>query len=93
MGQRRACYRLDLWSRGRQRRAAPQRRASVSRFLLPREGQEVIAAAGYYVPRTDVASPILKDAASKTKVIPLPMTLAPRYNEYYQTYRKVMGLK
>ena len=62
-------------------------------FLLSREGQEVIAAAGYYVPRTDVASPILKDAAPKTKVIPLPMTLAPRYNEYYQTYRKVMGLK
>jgi hypothetical protein len=53
----------------------------------------VIAGAGYYVPRTDVASPILKDAAPKTKVIPLPMTLAPRYNEYYQTYRKVMGLK
>ena len=62
-------------------------------FLLSREGQEVIAAAGYYVPRTDVASPILKEAAPKTKVIPLPMTLASRYNEYYQTYRKVMGLK
>jgi hypothetical protein len=61
--------------------------------MLSREGQEVIAAAGYYVPRTDVASPILKEAPPKTKVIPLPMTLAPRYNEYFQTYRKVMGLK
>lgn len=62
-------------------------------FLLSREGQEAVAAAGYYVPRTDVVSPILKEAGPKTKVIPLPMTLAPRYNEYYQTYRKLMGLK
>jgi ABC-type Fe3+ transport system substrate-binding protein len=62
-------------------------------FLLSREGQEVIAASGYYVPRTDVASPILREAPPKTKVIPLPMTLAPRYSEYYQAYRKVMGLK
>lgn len=62
-------------------------------FLLSREGQEAIAADGYYVPRLDVLSPILKEAPAKTKVIPLPMTLAPRYNEYYQTYRKVMGLK
>ena len=62
-------------------------------FLLSREGQEVIAAAGYFVPRSDVASPILKEAPPKTKVIPLPMTLASRYNDYFQTYRKVMGLK
>lgn len=62
-------------------------------FLLSREGQEAIAADGYYVPRSDVLSPILKEAPAKTKVIPLPMTLAPRYNEYYQTYRKIMGLK
>jgi iron(III) transport system substrate-binding protein len=62
-------------------------------YLLSREGQEAIAAAGYHVPRIDVASPILKDAAPKTKVVPLPMTLAPRYNEYFQTYRKVLGLK
>ncbi|MEO6162594.1 MAG: extracellular solute-binding protein [Candidatus Binatia bacterium] len=62
-------------------------------YLLSREGQEAIAAAGYHVPRIDVASPILKDAAPKTKVVPLPMTLAPRYNDYFQTYRKVMGLK
>ncbi len=62
-------------------------------FLLSREGQEAIAADGYYVPRLDVLSPILKEAPARTKVIPLPMTLAPRYNEYYQTYRKLMGLK
>ena len=62
-------------------------------FLLSREGQEAIAADGYYVPRLDVLSPILKEAPAKTKVIPLPMSLAPRYNEYFQTYRKVMGLK
>ena len=62
-------------------------------YLLSREGQDVMAAAGYYVPRGDVVSPILREAGSKTKIIPLPMTLAPRYNEYYQTYRKVMGIK
>ncbi len=62
-------------------------------YLLSREGQEVMAAAGYYVPRGDVVSPILREAGPKTKVIPLPMTLAPRYNEYYQTYRKLMGVK
>ena len=62
-------------------------------FLLSREGQEITAAAGYFVPRTDVASPILKETPAKTKIIPLPMSLAPRYNEYFQTYRKLMGLK
>jgi iron(III) transport system substrate-binding protein len=64
-----------------------------SDFLLSREGQELIAAAGYYSPRADVRSPILKQAPARTKIIPLPMTLAPRYDEYFQTYRKVMGLK
>ncbi|MGZ8444605.1 MAG: ABC transporter substrate-binding protein [Candidatus Binatia bacterium] len=62
-------------------------------FLLSREGQEITAAAGYFVPRTDVASPILKETPAKTKIIPLPMSLAPRYNEYFQSYRKLMGLK
>ena len=62
-------------------------------FMLSREGQEAMAVSGYFVPRSDVSSPILKEAPAKTKVIPLPMTLAPRYNEYFQTYRKVMGLK
>ena len=62
-------------------------------FLLSREGQEITAAAGYYAPRTDVASPILKEAPAKTKILPLPMSLAPRYNEYFQIYRKMMGLK
>jgi iron(III) transport system substrate-binding protein len=62
-------------------------------FLLSREGQELTAAAGYYAPRTDVSSPILKEAPPKTKILPLPMSLAPRYNEYFQTYRKIMGLK
>ncbi len=65
----------------------------LSDFLLSREGQEISAASGYYSPRTDVASPILKEAPPKTKITPLPMSLAPRYNEYFQTYRKVMGLK
>ena len=64
-----------------------------SDFLLSREGQEITAAAGFYAPRSDVASPILKEAPPKTRVLPLSMTLAPRYNEYFQTYRKVMGLK
>jgi ABC-type Fe3+ transport system substrate-binding protein len=62
-------------------------------FMLSREGQEAMGANGYFVPRTDVSSPILKEAPPKTKVIPISMTLAPRYNEYFQTYRKVMGLK
>ena len=62
-------------------------------FLLSREGQEILGAAGYFAPRTDVSSPILSEAPPKTKIVPLPMTLASRYNEYFQTYRKVMGLK
>lgn len=62
-------------------------------FLLSREGQEITAAAGYFVPRSDVASPIMRDTPPKTKVIPLPMALAARYNEYFATYRKLMGLK
>ncbi len=62
-------------------------------FMLSREGQEVMGISGYFVPRSDVSSPILKEAPPKTKVIPLPMTLAPHYDEYFQTYRKVMGLK
>lgn len=65
----------------------------LSDFLLSREGQEIMAAAGYFAPRSDVNSPILKEAPAKTKIVPLPMTLASRYNEYFQTYRKVMGLK
>ena len=62
-------------------------------FLLSREGQEILASVGYYAPRTDVVSPLMKQAPAKLKVVPLPMTLATRYNEYFQTYRKVMGLK
>ena len=62
-------------------------------YLLSREGQEIMGSAGYFAPRSDVSSPILKEAPPKTKVVPLPMTLAPRYNEYFQTYRKIMKLK
>ena len=54
-------------------------------FLLSREAQEIIAAAGFFAPRSDVASPILKETPPKTKILPLPMSLAPRYNEYFQT--------
>ena len=36
---------------------------------------------------------VVKDAPPKTKIVPLPMSLAARYSEYFQTYRKVMGLK
>jgi len=62
-------------------------------YLLSKEGQEIIADAGYYVPRRDIAAPIMKQVPPKMKVIPLPMSLAVRYNEYFQTYRKLMGLK
>ena len=62
-------------------------------FLLSREGQETLAAVGYYAPRTDVVSPLMKQVPAKIKVLPLPMMLATRYNEYFQTYGKVMGLK
>jgi iron(III) transport system substrate-binding protein len=62
-------------------------------FLLSREGQEILAAVGYYAPRSDVVSPFMKQAPPKMKVVPLPMSLATRYNEYFQIYRKVMGLK
>jgi iron(III) transport system substrate-binding protein len=61
-------------------------------FLLSREGQEIVGTAGYYVPRLDVSSPILKEAPPKTNIVPLPMALASRYNEYFQLYRKIMRL-
>lgn len=62
-------------------------------FLLSREGQQVLATDGYYYsPRKDVQSPIMKQVSPQMKVIPLPMDLAKRYNEYFQMYRKVMGL-
>jgi iron(III) transport system substrate-binding protein len=62
-------------------------------FMLSRDGQEALALSGYFVPRSDVPSGILKEAPAGTKIVPLPMNLAPRYNEYFQTYRKVMGLR
>jgi iron(III) transport system substrate-binding protein len=62
-------------------------------YLLSKEGQEIIADAGYFVPRRDVAAPIMKQVPSKMKVIPLSMSLAAKYNDYFQTYRKLMGLK
>jgi ABC-type Fe3+ transport system substrate-binding protein len=62
-------------------------------YLLSKEGQEIIADSGYFVPRRDVAAPIMKQVPAKAKVIPLPMSLAARYNEHFQTYRKAMGLK
>jgi iron(III) transport system substrate-binding protein len=61
-------------------------------FILSREGQQIIADVGYYAPRRDVSSPLMKQT-SKAKIIPLPMTLASRYNEYFQTYRKAIGLQ
>jgi ABC-type Fe3+ transport system substrate-binding protein len=62
-------------------------------FVLSREGQQAIAEANYYVPRKDVRSPIMKRVPPELKVIPLPLETAKRYNEYFQLYRKVMGLK
>jgi hypothetical protein len=53
--------------------------------LLSKEGQEIIADAGYYVPRRDVSAPIMKQVPPQMKVLPLPMSLAPRYQEYFQT--------
>jgi len=52
-----------------------------------------IADAMYYSARRDVASPIVKQVPAQMKVIPLPMSLAARYNEHFQTYRKLMGGK
>jgi len=62
-------------------------------FLLSREGQAGIAAANYYSPRKDVQSPIMKQVPPSIKVVPLPLEMAQRYNEYFEAYRKVMGLK
>ena len=62
-------------------------------YLLSKEGQEIIADAGYFVPHRDVAAPIMKQVPPKMKVIPLSMSLATKYNEYFQTYKKLMGLK
>ena len=61
-------------------------------FLLSREGQQAFAAADYYSARKDVQSPIMKQVPRSLKVIPLSMELAKRYNEYFQTYRRVMEL-
>ncbi len=62
-------------------------------FILSKEGQEIIADTMYYSARPDVASPVMKQVPAKMKVIPLPMSLAARYNEYFQTYRKLMGIQ
>jgi len=62
-------------------------------FILSKEGQETIADAMYYSARRDVASPVVKQVPAQMKVIPLPMSLAARYNEHFQTYRKLMGGK
>lgn len=62
-------------------------------FVLSREGQQVIADANYYSPRKDVRSPIMKDVPQHVKVIPLPLEMAKRYNDYFQMYRKIMRLK
>ena len=62
-------------------------------YLLSKAGQEITAESGYFVPRRDVAVPIMKQVPPNMKVIPLPMSLASKYNEHFQTYRKLMGLK
>jgi iron(III) transport system substrate-binding protein len=62
-------------------------------YLLSKEGQEIIADAGYFVPRRDVTAPIMKQVPPKVQVIPLSMSLATKYNEHFTTYKKVMGLK
>jgi iron(III) transport system substrate-binding protein len=61
-------------------------------FILSHEGQQAVAAAGYYSARKDVQSPIMKEVPPSLKVIPLSMELAKHYNEDFQMYRKVMGL-
>jgi iron(III) transport system substrate-binding protein len=62
-------------------------------YLLSKEGQEITAENGYFVPRRDVKPPIMKQVPGQMKVIPLSMSLAEKYNEYFQTYRNLMGLK
>lgn len=62
-------------------------------FTLSKEGQEIIAESMYYSARPDVASPVMKQVPPNIKVIPLPMALAPRYNEYFQSYRRLMGIR
>jgi iron(III) transport system substrate-binding protein len=62
-------------------------------FILSKEGQQAMADAGYYSPRPDVSSPVMKQVPAKMKVIPLPMSMASRYNDYFQLYRKTMGIQ
>src|SRR5215475_7979692 len=62
-------------------------------FLLSQEGQQAIAAEGYFSPRQDVQSPIMKRVPANLKVLPLSMTLAQRYQEDFQIFRKVMKLQ
>lgn len=61
-------------------------------FLLSQEGQQAYGAVDYYSARKDVQSPIMKQIPPSLRVIPISMELAKHYNEYFQTYRKVMGL-
>jgi iron(III) transport system substrate-binding protein len=61
-------------------------------FILSKEGQEILADAGYYVPRRDVSSPLIKQVPAGIKIVPLPMSMATRYNEYFQLYRNTMGI-
>jgi hypothetical protein len=35
----------------------------------------------------------VKRVPAQMKVVPLPMSLAARYNEHFNTYRKLMGGK
>ena len=62
-------------------------------FLLSQEGQQAIAAEGYFSPRQDVQSSIMKRVPPNLKVLPLSMTLAQRYQEDFQKFRKVMKLQ
>lgn len=62
-------------------------------FLLSREGQEVMAAEGYFSARRDVESPIVRQVSKSLKVLPLSMTLAQRYDAHFALYRKVMKLQ
>ncbi len=61
-------------------------------FLLSKEGQEAIAAKGYFSPRQDVQSPIMQRVPANLKVLPLSMTLAQHYQEDIEKFRKVMKL-
>jgi iron(III) transport system substrate-binding protein len=62
-------------------------------FLLSKETQQELAAAGYNSGRKDVEALIMKTIPAHLKIVPVRPEMGERYEEYFKLYRKLMGLK